>query len=158
MLSAIIGTILSLSVVSCLTLVGYVLVQSSGARNTVSTESAEPHSFSSKEQPKKVLTTVKIEQFGVTWKGKYGTWIEPEIVDAIDPYVYAHGPYCPHDGHGLRVGTVTKQVVRTELAWICDACDRTYTYPEDGLSDESEIEYEMKQQIKQQQQQAQSTG
>lgn len=157
MLSAIIGTILSLSAVSCLGLVGYVLVQSSGAQNNVSTDAPEPHSFSSKEQPKKVLTTVEIEQFGVTWKGQYGTWIEPEIVDAVDPYVYAHGPYCPHDGQGLRVGTVTKQVVRSELAWICDACDRTYPYPEDGISDESEIEYRMKQQLKSQREQAQPT-
>ncbi|TQQ82700.1 hypothetical protein EGH24_04425 [Halonotius terrestris] len=132
-------------------------MQSSTAQDAVSAESAEPHSFSSKEQPKKVLTTVETERYGVRWKGKYGTWIEPDIVDAVDPYIYVHGPYCPHDGHGLRVGTVTKQVVRTDTAWICDACDRTYSYPEEGLSDESRIEYEMKQQLKKQRAQAQAT-
>jgi len=166
MLDTAIGTILSLSTLSYVSIFGYVLVLSTNTSSLLLDTYVDPHAFSRKEEPKTVYATDKIEQFGVIWKGKFGMWVDPQRKEELDPerqedlepYTYVYGPYCPHDDTELGVGIVRTQRLRTEPVWKCDTCDRTYSYPINKMGDGSMIEREMRGRFEEQRRHAQQAA
>lgn len=144
MLTAMIGTILSLSTLSYVSIFGYVLVLYMNTNTLPFSSYVDPHMFSRKEEPETVYATAEIKQFGVIWKGKYGMWVDPDLNEELEPYTYVYGPFCPHDNNPLGVGIVREQSLRAQAVWMCDSCDRTYTYPRNKVSDGSVIEREMR--------------
>ncbi len=148
MLPIVITISLAVSALVYLGVFGFAVSQYRSSRQRPQSDTVDPHSFSAKDKPETVYTTAELEQFDVLWKGAYGKWRSADYSANDTAYTYVHGPYCPHDEHALAIQTVTKWVVLTEHVWVCDACDRTYPYPDDELGDGTIIERAMRRRIK----------
>ena len=103
-----------------------------------------------------MYTSAELEHFDVLWKGEYGKWRTSEYSANDTAYTYVHGPYCPHDEHALGIQAVSKWVIATEHVWACDACDRTYPYPDEEIGDGTVVERALKRRIKRKRQANQS--
>ncbi|RJX51582.1 hypothetical protein [Halonotius pteroides] len=156
MLLTVITISLVVSVLVYLGLFGFAVSQYQSSRQQQQSETIDPHSFSAKDQPETVYTTAELEQFEVLWQGEYGKWRSSDYSANDTAYTYVHGPYCPHDKHALGIQTVSKWVILTEHVWACDACDRTYPYPDEELGDGTIIERAMHRRIKRKRQANQS--
>lgn len=156
MLPTVIAISLAVSVLVYLGLFGFAVSQYRSSRQQQQTETVDPHSFSAKDQPETVYTTAELEYFDVLWQGEYGKWRSSDYSANDTAYTYVHGPYCPHDKHALGIQTVSKWVILTEHVWFCDACDRTYPYPDEELGDGTIIERAMHRRIKRKRQATQS--
>jgi len=148
MLLAVIAVSLTVSVLVYLGLFGFAVSQYRSAREHAESETVDPHEFSGKNRPETVYTSAELEYFDVLWKGEYGKWRASEYSANDTAYTYVHGPYCPHDEHALRIQTVAKWIVLSKHVWVCDACDRTYPYPDDEIGDGTIIERAMRRRIK----------
>jgi hypothetical protein len=109
-----------------------------------------PSAFTVVEPPKTVYDQIELEEFGVFWKGKYGTFREYPYNSRDDPYVYVEGPYCPEDGQKLKSRTVPKWFVFTERAWVCPNCNKIYSRPTMHYLDEDRVVEDEMEQIFQQ--------
>ncbi|MFQ3475643.1 hypothetical protein HKK80_05190 [Halonotius sp. F2-221B] len=148
MLLAVIAVSLTVSVLVYLGLFGFAVSQYRSAREHAESETVDPHEFSGKNRPETVYTSAELEYFDVLWKGEYGKWRASEYSANDTAYTYVHGPYCPHDEHALRIQTVAKWIVLSKHVWVCDACDRTYPYPDDEIGDGTIVERAMHRRIK----------
>lgn len=156
MLPTVIAISLVVSVLVYLGLFGFAVSQYRSSRHQQQSETVDPHSFSGKDQPETVYTTAELEHFDVLWQGEYGKWRSSDYSANDTAYTYVHGPYCPHDKHALGIQTEPKWVILTEHVWVCDACDRTYPYPDEELGDGTIIERAMHRRIKRKRQANQS--
>lgn len=90
-------------------------------------EKNAPPFFTASQKPKKIFYKAEIQEFGVTWKGLYGTLRDLPTSSINDAYVYVEGPYCPDDDTKLKSRTVSKWVFFDETAWVCPHCDCAYS-------------------------------
>ena len=86
-------------------------------------------------KPKNVEYTSEIEQYGVLWKGLYGTRSQ-YATSRDDRYVYVEGPFCPEDKTELDRRTVPKWFVFDQRAWVCPLCEKTYPRPRKHMYNE----------------------
>lgn len=92
-----------------------------------------PPGYVVKGRPNRVEEAVKVEKWGVNWRGIYG-----RNSRRSKPYIHVEGPFCPHDDTELTRRKVTKWVFFTRRVWVCPRCDREYKRPLRHLYNESD--------------------
>ena len=88
-------------------------------------EKNSPRSFVRRSEPKQVYAEGEIQDFGVKWRGKYGTFRKRSYT-SDEPYVYVEGPFCPDDDYELKSRTVPKWFIFEQEAWVCPRCNKKY--------------------------------
>jgi hypothetical protein len=88
-------------------------------------------------KPRCVKDSTMVEEFGVLWRGLYGSSLM--AASPGERRIHVEGPFCPDCQTRLKSDTIPKFLIFNNHVWICPGCKQNHSRPgHPHLHDESD--------------------